>query len=88
MINLSLYIYVINIYAFYLIYVDKKRAMEHSSERISEKRIWLVSIIGGAIGTYLGMRGCRHFTRHPGFGYWIPIMAIIYFAVGLIRGVI
>lgn len=86
MISLNLYIYAVNIYAFYLIYTDKKRAMEHSPERISEKRIWLVSIMGGAVGTYLGMQGCRHFTRHPRLGYWIPILATIYFAVAFIRG--
>ncbi|MFT4415121.1 DUF1294 domain-containing protein [Fredinandcohnia humi] len=44
---------ILNIYGFLIMYLDKQRAKK-DEWRISEKHIWLISILGGALGTTLG----------------------------------
>ncbi len=52
--------------------LDKKKAISNQW-RIPEKTLFLVSAIGGSIGTLLGMYLFRHKTKHWYFvaGFWI-----------------
>ena len=56
--------------------VDKQRAIRHKY-RISENTLWTVAIVGGAIGTTLGMRLFRHKTKHLTFKIGFPLLAIL-----------
>lgn len=72
----SFYLLVINIISFILMYVDKKKAINHQW-RISEHTLMVVSLIGGSIGTILGMKIFRHKTKHVKFYVGVPIIFFI-----------
>ncbi len=62
---------------------DKQRARK-GAWRIPESTLFTIAIIGGSIGSILGMRTFRHKTRHWYFVYGMPfilIMQIVLIAV-------
>lgn len=71
-----LYFLLINMYTFYLVYSDKQRA-KHRKWRIPEKRFFILSILGGSIGTLMSMNIFRHKTKHWYFKYGIPLIIVI-----------
>ncbi|PGS53429.1 DUF1294 domain-containing protein [Bacillus sp. AFS041924] len=77
-----LYLVIINIVSFAIMGIDKSKA-KRKAWRIPERILFLVAIIGGSIGSILGMYYFRHKTKHPRFvfGYWIIlfIQFVIYF---------
>ncbi|WP_417899369.1 DUF1294 domain-containing protein [Bacillus haimaensis] len=76
---ITIYI-LINILAFLLMKVDKKRAVNHEW-RIAESKLWTVSFIGGALGAWMGMRTYRHKTKHFPFKYGLPFITILQVAL-------
>lgn len=70
------YLILVNIIAFITIYIDKKKAIKHKW-RIKESTLFLLSIIGGSLGTLLGMYTFRHKTKHLKFTLGIPLIIII-----------
>ena len=60
---------------------DKRRART-GKWRISEKTLWILSLVGGAVGMLLGRRLFRHKTKHPSFVWGVPFLAIL--QVGLL----
>lgn len=71
-----IYIILINLAAFALMGIDKRRAVRHAW-RISEKTLFLSAFLGGSLGALLGMRTFRHKTRHRYFVYGIPAILIL-----------
>lgn len=65
-----------NIIGLYLMREDKRRARKHHY-RISERTLWTVAILAGAIGTTIGMQLYRHKTKHANFKFGFPLLAII-----------
>ena len=57
-------------------YVDKRRAIKRKW-RISEHTLILTSILGGSIGSLIGMYTFRHKTKHLKFKLGIPIILTI-----------
>lgn len=57
---------VVNVLAFVLYFVDKRRAVK-GKFRISEKTLVIVTILFGGLGAVLAMVWCRHKTRKPKF---------------------
>lgn len=57
-------------------YIDKNKAKK-GSYRISEKAIFIISLILGGLGVYIGMYKFRHKTKHMSFTVGIPICIII-----------
>lgn len=70
------YLIIINLVGLIIMKVDKQKAIKHQY-RISEKTLWIIAIIGGAVGTTLGMNLFRHKTKHLSFKIVFPILAII-----------
>lgn len=70
------YIIIINIISFFIMLYDKKQAIYHNF-RISEKTIFIISLLLGGIGTYVGMYVFRHKTKHLKFTIGIPIVIIL-----------
>lgn len=70
------FIFVINLYTFYLFYSDKKRAKK-GIYRISEKHLLLSAFLLGGIGAWTGMTKFRHKTQKPVFKFCIPIAAVL-----------
>lgn len=68
-----LYFIFINLFGFFIMLHDKKLAFKHKF-RISEKSIFVVALIGGSLGIYIGMYTVRHKTKHLKFTLLIPII--------------
>ena len=77
---IAIYLIIINIAGFAVMGVDKKRARQQAW-RIPEKSLFLVSIIGGSLGTFLGMRCFRHKTKHWYFVIFMPLILILHLAL-------
>lgn len=72
----ALYILVINIIGFFVMYLDKQKAKKNKW-RISEKTLFVIAIMLGSIGIYLGMYKFRHKTLHLIFTVGIPVCIIL-----------
>lgn len=70
------YLLIINIIAFITIYIDKQKAIKHKW-RIKESTLFLLSALGGSLGTLLGMYNFRHKTKHKKFTIGIPLILVI-----------
>lgn len=77
------YLIFINIVAFILMGVDKRRAVRHRW-RIRESTLFLISIIGGSIGALLGMFLFRHKTNHRSFRTGLPVILVIHIIIFVI----
>ena len=55
------YLLLMNIVGLYVMYSDKRRAIKHRF-RIPERTLFIVSLLGGSIGTWAGMYLFRHKT--------------------------
>ena len=70
-----LLIIMMSIIAFIAMSVDKRKAKQHK-HRISEKTLWILALVGGAIGSYLGMILFRHKTKHLNFRFGFTLLAV------------
>lgn len=70
------YLTVMNLAGLCLMGLDKSKARRHAF-RIPEKTLFLVSILGGSIGTWAGMYLFRHKTRHWYFVVGMPFILVI-----------
>ena len=59
---------------------DKKRAGS-GARRVPEKTLFLLAVLGGACGGWIGMRVFRHKTRHWYFAWGFPILALAQLAL-------
>ena len=84
--NIIIYFIIINIIGFLIMYIDKQKAKAHAW-RIPEKTLFLVSLLGGSLGTWCGMYLFRHKTKHWYFVIGMPLIlflqiaAIIYLTI-------
>ena len=53
--------------------IDKKKARKHRW-RIRERTLFAVAILGGSIGSYIGMQVFRHKTKHLQFTIGMPLI--------------
>ena len=61
-----IYLVIINVISFIIYGIDKYKAKKNTY-RISEKSLFMLSIMGGMIGSLLGMRFFHHKTRKISF---------------------
>ena len=82
---LLIYLGIINLIGLFSMFLDKQKA-KRGKWRIPEKTLFLLAVIGGSLGTTLGMHVFRHKTKHWYFKFGMPfilivqIILIIYFA--------
>ncbi|MBD5545592.1 MAG: DUF1294 domain-containing protein [Lachnospiraceae bacterium] len=74
------YFILINLAGFLLMGIDKWKARKQAF-RIPEATLFTVAVIGGSIGSILGMFTFHHKTRHWYFLYGMP--AILLLQIGL-----
>lgn len=65
----------INIIAYISMGIDKKRAIK-GKYRISEKTLFTLALLGGSLGSILGMKHFRHKTKHWYFRYGMPLILV------------
>lgn len=73
---LFIYVAIINLIGFFIMGIDKKRAIK-KRYRISEKKLFMIALIGGSLGSTLGMKKFRHKTKHWYFKYGMPTIFLI-----------
>ena len=71
------YLTIINIVAFFLMGIDKKKA-QTGAWRIPEKTLFLSAILGGSIGALAGMRVFHHKTRKTKFRLGVPVALLLW----------
>lgn len=67
----------ISIWSFMMMGYDKKQSKKRG-RRVPEKTLWLFAIVGGGIGSYLGMMAFSHKTRHTEFRIGFLLLALLY----------
>ena len=71
-----IYLIVINIVGFLTMFIDKQKA-KRGSWRIPENTIFVITAIGGGIGTIAGMYKFRHKTKKMSFKIGLPFLLIM-----------
>jgi uncharacterized membrane protein YsdA (DUF1294 family) len=71
-----IYLFIINLSSLALMFIDKKKAIQHKW-RIRENTLLLFALVGGSIGTFLGMHIFRHKTNHFKFKILVPYIISI-----------
>ena len=79
------YVLIMTIVGFLSMYIDKKKAIKHQW-RIPEKTLFLIAILGGSIGSNLGMAVCRHKTKHWYFVIGMPAILILQIGICIYIG--
>lgn len=70
-----IYLAVMNIWGFMSMYFDKQKAI-HNKWRTTENHLLLIAVLGGSIGSYIGMKKFRHKTKHIKFMIVVPLMIV------------
>ena len=76
------YLLIINIIGFYVMYEDKRRAI-NKAWRISESTLICIALIGGSVGVICGMNTFRHKTKHIKFSIGVPAIMLFQFILFL-----
>lgn len=81
-----------SIWAFVAMGYDKRQA-KRRGRRVAERNLWLLALLGGGIGAYVGMLVFRHKTLHTSFriGFFLLALldgSIIIFASGLLTDIL
>ncbi len=71
------WIAIMSVWAFITMGYDKRQA-KRKGQRIPEKNLWTLALLGGGIGAYFGMQIFRHKTRHTSFRIGFLLLAIAY----------
>lgn len=74
--NIIIYFIVINIIGFFIMWLDKRKAIK-GSWRIPEKTLFIITALGGGIGTIAGMYTFRHKTQKIQFVIGFPFITIL-----------
>ncbi|MFC4775260.1 DUF1294 domain-containing protein [Paenibacillus sp. GCM10023252] len=74
---LLIYLAIINLIAFCAMGVDKGRAKKRGRRRLSERSLFLLCALGGALGAWIGMRVWHHKTKHRSFTIGVPLLLIV-----------
>lgn len=74
--NIIMYLIIINIIGFLVMYIDKQKAKK-GKWRIPEKTIFIITVLGGGIGTISGMYKFRHKTQKLHFTIGLPAITIL-----------
>ena len=77
------YLAIMNIIGFAIMGADKKKAKDNAW-RIRESTLFLISLIGGSIGTLVGMYVFRHKTKHWYFVVCMPLILILHIAAAVL----
>ncbi len=74
------YALIINVLGFLVCAADKRRARRHQW-RISEKTLFVLALLGGALGVLCAMYAFRHKTQKWYFKWGIPLILLAQMAL-------
>ncbi|MDO4519793.1 MAG: DUF1294 domain-containing protein [Eubacteriales bacterium] len=78
-----IYLLCMNVLGFLVMAADKQKARK-KAWRIPEKVLFGIAIIGGSIGSWLGMYVFHHKTKHLRFIIGMPLIVIIQIVLGFV----
>lgn len=78
-----IYLLLMNIAGFVMMGLDKRFSKIQGKRRIPEKTLLSTAFIGGALGSYLGMKLFHHKTLHNKFRYGIPAIIAVHILLAL-----
>ena len=78
--NVIIYFIVINLIGFFIMWLDKRKAIK-GAWRIPEKTLFIITALGGGIGTIAGMYTFRHKTQKIAFVIGFPFITILEMAI-------
>ena len=81
--GLLIYLIVMNLIGLAVMAMDKSKARHHAW-RIPEKTLFLVSILGGSVGTWAGMYLFHHKTKHWYFVVGMPAILILQICIAVL----
>ncbi len=73
---LLIYALIMNLIGFMSMGIDKQKARKRAF-RIPEATLFTIAIIGGSIGSIIGMHLFHHKTRHYYFLYGLPAILVL-----------
>lgn len=73
-----IYLFLINVWTFLLMRIDKKRSKQRRKRRIRERTLLLLSLVGGGLGTWVAMGIYHHKTKHFSFEMIAPLSTMIW----------
>lgn len=76
------YLLMMNLVGFAVMGIDKKRAVKRLW-RIPESTLFIIALIGGSLGSIIGMYFFHHKTRHWHFVYGMPLILLVQIAAVL-----
>lgn len=74
------YFVIINLFGYFLMAIDKTKAKK-GRYRISEKTLFFVAFLFGAVGIFVAMYQFRHKTKHRSFTLGIPLIIFLQFVI-------
>ncbi|MGU3473172.1 DUF1294 domain-containing protein [Paenibacillus sp. D51F] len=73
---LIVYLALVNLIGFVMMAIDKSQA-RNGGRRVPEKRLFVFAALGGALGSWIGMRAYRHKTKHMTFVVGMPALLVL-----------
>lgn len=73
---LAVYFILINLLGFAAMGIDKQKAIR-GLWRIPEKTLFSLALLGGSVGSILGMQVFRHKTKHLSFRAGMPAILLL-----------
>ena len=80
---LLIYLAIMNIASLLIMGIDKSRA-RNQGWRIPEKTLFLLSLLGGSLGSLMGMYLFRHKTRHWYFVIGMPLILVAHIVLAIL----
>lgn len=77
---LLIYLAIVNAAGFLLMFIDKQKARKRKW-RIPESTLLGVALIGGSLGSLIGMYTFRHKTLHSKFVWGVPTMLVAHICI-------
>ena len=74
--NIVIYFITINLIGFFIMWLDKRKAKK-GAWRIPEKTLFVITALGGGIGTIAGMYTFHHKTQKIQFVIGFPLITIL-----------
>ena len=81
-VGLLYYLAIVNITTFVVYGIDKLKAKK-GRWRIPESTLLLLTVVGGSMGAWCGVRVWQHKTLHKKFKYGIPLIVIAQIAIAV-----
>ena len=77
---LACYLAAVSLFLFVLMGIDKRRART-GGRRVPERTLFLLALLGGALGGAAGMLAFRHKTKHASFMMGMPLILVLNLAL-------